>query len=82
MNQKQIAREWFCFLGYILFCLLVGPLILASVFSNYTELPSIYLALVRLARGTMGFWLFALAPYLLFQLIRSVAWAFKTIRKP
>ena len=83
MNKKRLAKEWLNFLG-LLFIGGVGlPVLLAAIFAErarfWHQLGLNYAALVD-KREFWTAWLLALGPYLLFQLARSVVWAWKTAR--
>jgi len=87
MNKKRIAKEWLYFLFWFLFGLFILPGVLIYLFNSnpFREAVSnFYSALFgdRRLGVAIGLWIFIFAPYLIFQLIRSVAWAWKTIRKP
>jgi hypothetical protein len=85
MNKKRIAREYL----YFLKCFAVGffllPLILFIIFAPISGLKfgkfygDFYGALLGGDEFVIS-WLFILGPYLLFQFIRSIVWAWKTVR--
>ena len=89
MNTKRIAREWLYFLGSFFFGLLVLPslmLVVARFFTHPTDsaaselLSAFYSGLMK-RRDALITWLVVFAPYLIFQFVRSVIWAFKTARR-
>jgi hypothetical protein len=87
MNKKRVAKEWLYFLGCLLFGLLVLPLLMFVLFGTFahksiTEFFSEFFSALTGGRDALITWLFVLAPYLLFQLVRSVIWAYKTTRNP
>ena len=77
MNKKRVAKEWLYFLGALLVGLVVLSLVPFFTKGNYTF--SVFLALVDKQEALLA-WLIALGPYVLFQLLRSVIWAWKTAR--
>jgi hypothetical protein len=83
MAKRILAREWLYFLGGLIVGFVLVPFLLAVL------LPEPGVGLFRDAMGLYkrlfnkrewGDWLFVLAPYLLFQLIRSIVWATKAVR--
>jgi hypothetical protein len=83
MNKKRIAREWLYFLGGMVFGFIVLPVFLSIVFHLFSlnfGLSSFYFALVEDRPALPLAWLLVLGPYLLFQLVRSVIWAYKSSR--
>ena len=86
MNKKRFAKEWLYFLGWFLFGLLVLPSLLSVVFGFFTHqaisesISKFYPALVKKQEASLIAWLVVIGPYLVFQLVRSVVWAWKTAR--
>ena len=93
MNKKRVAREWLYFLACPLFGLIVMPFlvllvlfVLAVLFVpdrhwTLTEgFGGFYSELVGMGEWTVIAWLIVVAPYILFQFVRAVIWAWKTIR--
>ena len=79
MNKKRVAKEWLYFLGAFYVGLLVLPL--GEVFFRADYTLSVYSVLVDKQVALIG-WLIVLGPYILFQLVRSVIWAWKIARNP
>ena len=87
MNKTVVAKEWLYFLGCLLFGLVVFPFLLFIVFGllNPTDITVFY---SRFYSGLLGghdaliTWVVVFIPYLLFQVVRSVIWAWKTTRRP
>ena len=87
MNKKRIAKEWLYFIGFVLFGLFVLPFLLTATFYFFatrsftfsTELSYFYSALVD-RHDALIFWLMVAGPYIFFQFIRSVIWAWKITR--
>ena len=86
MIKKRLAKEWLYFLGCFLFGLLIVPLLLliiARLFIDHdnSNLSDFYSLLV--AKGDwLTAWLLVIGPYVIFQIIRSVIWAYKTVQTP
>lgn len=84
VNKKRIAKEWLYFLGFFFFGLLVVPLLLFVFLVSSMKLSKVYSDFFSELGGghdALIVWLFVLGPYLLFQLARSIIWAWKTARK-
>jgi hypothetical protein len=84
MNKKRIAKEWLYFLCGMLVGFLVLPLILSFPFGYtmgdfYMEIFGLFLR-NHITLPSICAWLVAVSPYLLFQLVRSIIWAYKTSR--
>jgi hypothetical protein len=62
--------------------LFVLPLVITYWFARADFTTEFSLFYSALRRGETVPWLMAIGPYLLFQLVRSVVWAWKTTRKP
>jgi hypothetical protein len=73
-NKKLIAREWLYFLLFFS----IGILLLFP-FTTGT-LQFFYECLIGEGKGCFLMWLFVVAPYLIFQLIRSIIWAIKQLK--
>jgi len=78
MNKKTIAREWLYLLGFIIAAFVVLPLPFMLIFSPREGASGFYEALFE---GNWIAWLIITAPYLLFQLARSVRWALSELRE-
>jgi len=78
MNKKTVAREWLYFLGFIIAALVVLPMPLMLILSPREGASGFYKALFE---GYWIAWLIVIAPYLLFQLARSVLWALSELRE-
>jgi hypothetical protein len=84
MNKKRIAKEWLYFLGCFAFGFFVLPLLLFIIVApmkglKFGKFYSEFYDPFSGGEGFWFFWLFVLGPYLLFQLIRSIVWAWKTV---
>lgn len=87
ISKRQIAMEWLYLLGGMIFGFVVAPLAVFLVFSllmndtaTFAEYyPRFFAALVN-GPDRLFAWVVVLGPYVLFQLIRSVLWAWKTAR--
>lgn len=81
MNQKAVAREWLLFVGLVGGAIVFLPLLAVLFFSpgdsTAGDVLELYGALLPELLGPEWWiaWLFALVPYALVQLIRSVMWA-------
>ena len=94
MNKKRIAREWLYFVGCLAIGIVAIPFILCLIFSPFGEegFGEVYGGFYsNLWKSLLGgedvavedfavAWLFVLGPYLLVQLLRSLVWAWKTVR--
>jgi hypothetical protein len=91
-TKRRIAREWLYLLACILFGLTVMPFLLFLILIVFF-FPDQHGTLAEFFRGFCSAlagkekeafvaWLIAAGPYVLFQLVRSVIWAWKTIRNP
>jgi hypothetical protein len=80
MNRKRIAREWLLFLAALTgWLFILVPCLHLVLTGSLQHLGKFYEALFK-PRQALAAWLFALAPYLLIQLVRSVVWALRTIK--
>jgi hypothetical protein len=80
MNKKRIAREWLYFVAFLPVGFVVVPLML--FITRWAFFDEFYMTLFGYY-GRHEFvitWLSAFVPYLLFQLVRSIVWAWKTVR--
>jgi hypothetical protein len=75
--KRILAREWLYFVSAIIIGFVLIPFLLSALFGP-PGLGGFYEELV--SDHSWGLWLFGLAPYLLFQLVRSIMWAIKTVR--
>lgn len=78
-NKKLIAREWLYFLLFFSIGLIIIPVLLRLIFSEM-KLEEFYGCLIG-EEDCSGVWLFVIAPYLIFQFIRSIIWAIKQLKK-
>jgi len=89
MNKKRIAQEFIYFLCSFVFGLFVFPVVLFiiftiifgqdwSLFGDFYE--RFYEAMFDWGYGFEITWTAVLAPYFIFQVIRSIVWAWKTVR--
>ena len=85
MKKKVVAREWLYFLFWFLLGLAILPGALATVFAPPDEVfknlfgyRGFYPGLLE-GRGCWFRWLIVLTPYILFQVVRSMIWAIKTV---
>jgi hypothetical protein len=83
MTPKQVAREWLYFLGGLLVPQIL--IIIAQISNSQSDIYSSYFkALFSQVRWSSDLhdkilsWAVTLGPYLLFQLVRSIVWAFRT----
>jgi hypothetical protein len=84
-NKKSIAREWLYFLLFFSIGLII-PVLLRLIFSE-VKLGEFYECLIGEEDCFLVAWFLVIAPYLLFQFIRSIIWARKqfkneSIKKP
>ena len=75
MNKKRIANEWLIFIGCVVFGATLFPLLLFVLLADGNETNDFY---QELGRGNPKAWIALFAPYLLIQIIRSIAWALRT----
>jgi hypothetical protein len=81
-TKRVIAREWLTFLVLLVVGLTIAPLVVITIMTKevkLTMLAGFYEGLF--AREVwVPFWLIALAPYIIYQLGRSLVWAVKTAK--
>ena len=82
MTKKQVAKEWLYFLGCFCFGLLIFPSLLYLIFRllSNKEDPQFFFQFYSVVVGgsdALLAWSFVLAPYLIFQLVRSVIWGWR-----
>ena len=80
-TKKALAREWL----YLLVGLLIGMVAsLGMGLSAFNRSTNPFVLFDILfdpdERGFLFTWVFVMSPYLLFQLVRSIRWALKTIK--
>ena len=78
MIKKIVAREWLYFLGFVVAGFVVLPLPVVLIVSPQERVSEFYKALFE---GVWIIWLIVIAPYLVFQLVRSVLWALRASRE-
>lgn len=77
--KKTLAREWLYLLSGLIVGLVLTPHLLMAVLNPQKGATAFYKALFDDREWWIA-WLLALAPYLLFQLVRSIVWAAKEVR--
>jgi hypothetical protein len=77
-NKKSIAREWLYFLLFFSIGLIIIPVLLRLIFSEM-KLGEFYGCLIG-EKDCFRAWFLVIAPYLLFQFIRSIIWARKQLK--
>lgn len=88
ISRVVIAREWLYLVGGVILGVLLVPTLLFLLASLFSDRPipaaefygDVYRAAIRGDRDTIAFWAWMLAPYAVFQLGRSVRWAWNVIR--
>ena len=80
MIKKIVAREWLYFLGFVVASLVVLPLPVMLILNPQQGASGFYMALFE-GREWRIAWLIVIAPYLVFQLVRSVLWALRALRE-
>jgi len=81
--KKTIAREWLYLLGFVAAGLIVLPLSVMLILNpgkEVKEVSGFYKALFDEREWWIA-WLIVGAPYLVFQLVRSVRWAMRVSRE-
>ncbi len=82
--KRIIAREWLYLLGWLFVGILPLPLVVMLVsllfFPHVGSKATLAQLYDELMNGVIGDWLFVLAPYLLFQFVRSIIWAIRSVR--
>jgi hypothetical protein len=78
--MKTIAREWLYLLGFVAAGLIVLPLPVVLIFTPGHEVSEFYKALFDRREWWIA-WLIVGAPYIIFQLVRSVRWAMRASRE-
>ena len=79
-TKKVIAREWLTFLKAFSFGLTVVPAGISLLAGRIEEIWRFYPALFD-GRDWVIPWAVALAPYVLYQLVRSIRWARRESQK-
>ena len=79
MKKRVIAREWLLFVGLGLILGLLWPM---AFYSALGESPGEFYEALIDEDDALGAWGLALTPYALMQLVRSVVWAVRLLRKP
>jgi len=79
LNRKVLAREWLYFVVSYLLGVLLFPALVAVTLGLGNGNPSVFYE--ALFRPDFSAWIFTLVPYLFVQLVRSVIWAVKTLRR-
>lgn len=90
VNKKVIAREWLYLIAFAFVGLLIPIFLYVFVSPNeYTSKHDILDLYEEIFEGMWGkrtvtsplvYWGIVFGPYALFQLIRSIVWAYKTLR--
>ena len=85
MTPKQIAREWLYLLGGLFFSQILVLTVSLST-SDKGSIDAFYSALFLPVNSyhtkeKIGAWVLTLSPYILFQFLRSIVWALKTVRQ-
>jgi hypothetical protein len=87
-SWKMIAREWLIFLGFLVFQMTIYvPLIIfiVDLFAGrmsklFQDVLSIYPDIYNTSKYNSFAWLLMFAPYIIFQLCRSIRWAISIVR--
>lgn len=81
MAKKIVAREWLYFLLFLCIGIVIVPILLHLIFTGSVKgLGSFYLALIGQETDSLFAWIITIGPYVLFQLIRSIVWAWKQLK--
>jgi len=80
MIKNIVAREWLYFLGFVVAGLVVLPLPVMLILNPQQGVSAFYKALIEEREWQIA-WLIVIAPYLVFQLVRSVLWALRVSRE-
>jgi hypothetical protein len=80
VTKNTVAREWLYLLGFIVGSLVLVPFPVMLILNPRQGASGFYRALFD-GREWFVAWLIVIAPYLAFQLVRSVLWAVRTSRK-
>jgi hypothetical protein len=87
-RQKIVAREWLFFLAFFIFGVFIWPWPFIAIFGspdirNPTKVFEMtFKNLLFINKDdNFIFWLFILSPYFGFQLLRTVIWAIKVLKK-
>lgn len=82
--RKRLAREWLYLIGLLVFGFIVLPCVLTLAFTAgdgfWRELGKFYAACIEDSDDSWIVWVLVLAPYILVQLVRSIAWAWRNSR--
>ena len=82
MDKKRLAKEWLFFVVALGFGLSILPIILIFALDPNPKMANLgeFYRLLFSGVESVLVWLFALSPYIVIQLVRSIIWAIKTIR--
>jgi len=89
MTKKQIAKEWLYLLGFLFLFLVITLITTILSGDNFSKSYSSFFELLFLPTGGSEYkvhekiaaWIFTFSPYILFQFVRSIVWACKTVRQ-
>ena len=87
-DKEKLAKEWLIFICCFIFMIIASPLLLSfseGTFSLEAFIKHLFNLLEELffikIRDNIGAWLLVLFPYIIIQLIRSIMWAVRAIKK-
>jgi len=79
---KIVAREWLYLLASLFVGWVILPLVIVSVMFEPDKIWFQYKDYLKgLFRGDSGAWFIALVPYVALQLVRSIIWAVKALKR-
>jgi len=79
---KIVAREWLYLLASLFVGWVILPLVIVSVMFPADKIQFEYKYYLKgLVRGDGGAWFTAFVPYFALQLVRSIVWAVKALKK-
>jgi hypothetical protein len=76
--KKIIAKEWLTLMGFLLIGFTALPALIMA-FGGQIKMGLFYSALFSGSDRAIS-WLVALSPYILYQFLRSLIWAIRTLK--
>jgi hypothetical protein len=78
-SKRALAKEWLVLAAFLMIGFTVVPAVIMAVFKGEVQMGLFYSELFSGSEKAIT-WLVALSPYILCQLIRSLAWAIRTVK--
>lgn len=89
ITKKLLAREWLYFVSFVFVGITFIPALVFFFFAskdyaqrhNLLEVYGVFWGAISAGRTDLKDYLLIFCPYILFQFIRSIIWAYKTYRE-